>query len=145
MQAEKVSTNASVFNASDLANERLAFSKKKRDKKNDLVEEQKPPVAEEMTRKSPQDAVTNNGIAVFPNPVTNRLVKISFANQPAGRYNVELIDITGKLIQSKEVNINNSQQVEEVRIPRSVSGGNYVLKVTGISNNVNITNKIVIQ
>ena len=34
MQAEKVSTTASVFNASDLANERLAFAKKKKDKKN---------------------------------------------------------------------------------------------------------------
>jgi hypothetical protein len=145
MQAEKVSTNASVFNASDLANERLAFAKKKKDRKNDVIEEQKATVAEEMTRKSPQDIATNNGITVFPNPVTSRLVKVSFADQPAGRYSLELIDITGKLIQSKEVNVNNSQQIEEVRIPRSVSAGNYLLRVNGMSNNVSVTNKIVIQ
>jgi hypothetical protein len=30
-------------------------------------------------------------------------VKVSFADQPAGKYSVDLIDITGKLIQSKEV------------------------------------------
>jgi hypothetical protein len=41
--------------------------------------------------------------------------------------------------------VNNSQQIEEVRIPRSVSAGNYLLRVNGISNNVSVTNKIVIQ
>lgn len=145
MQAEKVSTNASVFNASDLANERLAFAKKKKERKNDVVEEPKQPAAEEVTRKSPQQLLTNNGISVFPNPVTNRLVKVSFADQPAGRYSVDLIDISGKLIQSKEVNVSNSMQVEEVRIPRSVSAGNYLLRVTGMNNNVSASNKIVIQ
>lgn len=145
LQAEKVSTSTSVFNASDLANERLAFTKKKKDKKNEIIEKPKQPAAEEITRRSPQDLPINNGIAVFPNPVTNKLVKISFADQPAGRYSVELIDITGKLVQSKEVNVNNSRQVEEVRIPRSVGGGNYLLRVAGINNNVNVTNKIVIQ
>ena len=146
LQAEKVSTTESVFNASDLANDRLAFAKKKKDRKNDeIVQEQKQPAAEEPTRKSPQEIMTNNGIAVFPNPVTNRLVKVSFADQPAGRYSVDLIDIAGKLIQSKEVNINSNMQVEEVRIPRSVAGGSYLLRVSGLNNNVNVTNKIVIQ
>jgi hypothetical protein len=146
LQAEKVSTTESVFNASDLANDRLAFAKKKKDKKNDaIVQEPKQPAAEEPTRKSPQEMITSNGIAVFPNPVTNRLVKISFADQPAGRYSVDLLDISGKLIQSKEVNIHNTMQVEEVRIPRSVAGGSYLLRVTGLNSNVNVTNKIVIQ
>ena len=146
MQAEKVSTNASVFNASDLANERLAFAKKKKDKKNDVIEEPKQqPQQEEVTKKSPTDLPANNGITVFPNPVTNRLVKVSFADQPAGRYSVDLIDITGKLIQSSEVNVNGSQQIEEVRIPRSVSAGNYLLRVTGRNNNVSVSNKIVIE
>lgn len=145
LQAEKVSTTESVFNASDLANDRLAFAKKKKDRKNDVIEEQKQPVAEEVTKKSPQQVITNNGIAVFPNPVTNRLVKVSFADQPAGRYSVDLIDIAGKLIQSREVNINSNMQIEEVRIPRSVAGGSYLLRVTGLNNAVSVTNKIVIQ
>lgn len=144
LQAEKVSTSAAVFNASDLANDRLAFGKKKKEKKNDIVE-QKQPAAEEMTKKSPQEVLANNGITVYPNPVTNRLVKISFADQPAGRYSVDLIDISGKLIQSKEVNINGSMQVEEVRIPRSVSAGNYLLRVNGLNSTISVTNKIVIQ
>jgi hypothetical protein len=94
MQAEKVSTTASVFNASDLANERLAFAKKKKDKKNAEVSNQQ--LSEDVTKKSPlQNAIINNGISVYPNPITNGLVKVSFADQPVGKYSVELIDITG--------------------------------------------------
>lgn len=148
MQAEKVSTNAAVFNASDLANSVLAFEKKKKkDRKNDVIEEQKQPAAEEeVTKKSPQqDRNTTNGITVYPNPVTNGYVKVSFADQPAGKYQVDLIDIAGKLIQSKEVNINGNMQIEEVRIPRSLSGGSYLLKVSGISNKVAFTSKLVVQ
>ena len=144
MQAEKVSTTASVFNASDLANERLAFAKKKKDKKNAEVSNQQ--VTEDVTKKSPlQNAIINNGISVYPNPVTNGLVKVTFADQPAGKYSVELIDITGKLIQSKEINVNSSMHIEEVRIPRSVSGGSYLLKINGVNNNVSVTNKLIVQ
>jgi len=144
MQAEKVSTTASVFNASDLANERLAFAKKKKDKKNAEVSNQQ--VTEDVTKKSPlQNAIINNGISVYPNPVTNGLVKVTFTDQPAGKYSVELIDITGKLIQSKEINVNGSMHIEEVRIPKSASGGNYLLKINGINNNVSVTNKLVVQ
>jgi len=148
MQAEKVSTNASVFNASDLANERLAFAKNKKEKKKaeELVQQQAPQATEEATKKSPaQQGILNAGISVYPNPVTNGLVKVSFAGQPTGKYSIDLIDISGKLIQTKEVNINSRMQIEEVRIPRSVSGGSYLLKINGVGNNVSFTNKLVVQ
>ena len=144
MQAEKVSATASVFNASDLANERLAFAKNKKGRKN--AEEPKQQVTEDLTKKSPfQNAIFNNGISVYPNPVTTGLVKVTFADQPAGKYSVALIDITGKLIQSKEINVNSSRHIEEIRIPSSVSGGNYLLKINGVNNNVSVTNKLVVQ
>jgi hypothetical protein len=72
-------------------------------------------------------------------------VKVSFADQPAGKYSVDLIDITGKLIQTKEVNVNSSMHIEEIRIAKSLSGGSYLLKINGVNNNVSVTNKIVIQ
>ncbi|HJS55279.1 MAG TPA: T9SS type A sorting domain-containing protein, partial [Chitinophagaceae bacterium] len=147
MQAEKVSTTESVFNASDLANERLAFAKKKKEKKNETLAEPKEIVStEEAAKKSPQqNTIANNGISIYPNPVTNGFIKVSFADQPAGKYHVDLIDIAGKLIQSKEVNINSKMQIEEVRIPGSLSGGSYLLKVTGADNKVTFTNKLVVQ
>ena len=146
MQAEKVSTTASVFNASDLANERLAFAKKKKDKKNAAEPKQEQLVTEEVTKKSPlQNSIENNGIAIYPNPATSGFVKVSFTNQPAGRYSLDLLDVTGKLIQTKEVNIRNNMQVEEVRIPKTLSAGSYLLKITGVTNSVSFTNKIIVQ
>jgi len=56
-----------------------------------------------------------------------------------------LIDITGKMIQSKEINVRGSMHIEEVRIPRSVSGGSYLLKINGVNNTVSFTNKLVVQ
>jgi hypothetical protein len=146
MQAEKVSTNESVFNASDLANERLAFAKKKKDKKNEEEPKPQQQVTEEVTKKSPlQNSIENNGIAIYPNPATTGFVKVSFTNQPVGRYSLDLLDVTGKLIQTKEVNIRNTMQIEEVRIPKTLSAGSYLLKITGITNSVSFTNKIVVQ
>ena len=58
---------------------------------------------------------------------------------------VEFIDITGKIIQLKEINVRGSMHIEEVRIPSSVSGGNYLLKINGVNNNVSVTNKLVVQ
>lgn len=146
MQAEKVSTAASVFNASDLANERLAFAKKKKDKKNAEEPKQQQVVAEEVTKKSPlQPSIENNGIAIYPNPAASGFVKVSFTNQPSGRYSLDLLDVTGKLIQTKEVNIRNNMQIEEVRIPKTLSAGSYLLKITGVTNSVSFTNKIVVQ
>lgn len=144
LESEKVSTGSAVFNASDLANDRLAFGKKKKDRQ-EVIEQPKQPVTEEVTRRTPAEAVMANGINVYPNPVTNGFVKISFANQPAGKYQVDLIDIAGKLVQSREININGNMQVEEVRVPRTLSAGSYLLKVTNATSNVSVTNKLVVQ
>ncbi len=150
--AEKVSTSADVFNASDLANANLAFEKKKKEKKNKNEEpeetkpETKPAVEETVAQKGlQQEILTNNGIAVFPNPVTNGMVNLSFSKQPAGKYQVQLLDIDGKLISSKEITINSDTQTESFRFPELTAKGNYLLKVSSEENKVNVTNKIVVQ
>ena len=107
LQAEKISTSADVFNASDLANGNLAFDKNKKEKKrkNEEPEETKPetkPPVEETTKKGQQEEIlANNGIAVYPNPVTNGQVNLSFSKQPAGKYQA-VIDMDGKLIKQRK-------------------------------------------
>jgi Secretion system C-terminal sorting domain len=147
--AEKVSASGNVFNASDLANGNLAFSKKKKkDKDPEVVkEEPKPELTEEAaSRRAPsQESLHNNGITVYPNPVTNGFFKLSFADQPAGKYQVQVIDLSGKLISSREVTVNNKIQVEEFRLPELLAGGNYMVKVVSEPNNISVVNKLVIQ
>ena len=150
LQAEKVSTSADVFNASDLANGNLAFDKKKKEKKNrnEEPEETKPeskPVVEETVAQKGQEIMTDNGIAVYPNPVTNAVVNLSFSKQPAGKYQVQLLDIDGKLISSKEITISSDSHTESIRFPELIARGNYLIRVTSEENRVNVTNKIVVQ
>ena len=147
MEAEKVSSSPDVFNASDLANGNLAFEKKKKkDKKQEEIKpETKPIVAETNKTESTEEAIVNNRITVYPNPVTNGVVNLSFSELPAGRYKVELLDISGSLMSSKEVNINSGAQIEEFRFPGLSVKGNYLLRVSGKKNKINVTNKIVVQ
>lgn len=148
LAAEKISGSADVFNASDLANGNLAFDKKKKEKKNKTEEPvaTKPAVPETLTQKGePQEILTKNGIAIFPNPVTNGVVNLSFANQPAGRYQVQLLDMSGRLISSKEVNIGSDVQIESFKFPELSVSGTYLLKISSELNKVNVTSKIVVQ
>ena len=148
LQAEKVSASGEVFNASDLANANLAFAKKKKEKKEEETKpESQPEVTESAVAKKdlPQETMLRNGIAVYPNPVTNGVVRLSFSEQPAGKYQVQLLDLSGRLITSKDVNINGVSQVEEFRFPELSVKGNYLVRVTSEVNKVNVTNKIVVQ
>ncbi|HEV7781923.1 MAG TPA: T9SS type A sorting domain-containing protein [Chitinophagaceae bacterium] len=147
LQAEKLSSSGDVFNASDLANGNLAFEKKKKDKKDEEVKpEEKPVVADAFAKKGQQEqTITRNGIAVYPNPVTNGVVRLSFSEQPAGKYQVQLLDISGKLVGSKEVNVSSEVQIEEFRFPELSVKGNYLIRVTSETNRVNVTTKIVVQ
>jgi hypothetical protein len=149
LEAEKVSTSSDVFNASDLANATLAFDKKKR--KDRKLEEEKPqpivPPTAEAAEKAvdAEDLIGKNGIAVYPNPVTDGYVNLSFAKQPAGKYQVQLLDMSGRLISAKEVNVNSDAQIENFRFPELSVKGNYLIKVFSEQNRVNVTNKIVVQ
>jgi hypothetical protein len=148
LQAELV-TSGSVYNASDLANGTLAFEKKKkkREPKEEQVVEQpvKEETAEQRARPAQEDVVVKNGIAIFPNPVTTGLVKVSFGNQPVGKYRIQLMDISGKLVSEREVVVNSAMQIEEFRLPELVTKGSYMMKVVGETNKVSFTNKIIVQ
>jgi hypothetical protein len=148
LQAEKMTDGSAVFNASDLANGNLAFSKKKKEKE----ETEQPAPATAKDEKDNTTARTEStgrtvlpGIAVYPNPVTEGIVKLTFSEQPAGRYRVQLLDITGRVIGTKEVNINGGAQVEEFRFPELSVKGNYLIRITNEASKINVTDKIVVQ
>ena len=154
LQAEKISTGASVFNASDLANGVLAFEKKKKEKKQkdpvpppptpveqDVVMDETTPKQQTILEQTAKQGV----ISVYPNPVTNRYVKLSFEDQPAGRYEIQLMDALGKVIKVQRVNITNKVQIEEFRLPGVVANGNYFVKVVNSDHKVSSVKKIVVQ
>jgi hypothetical protein len=154
MAAEKVSSGA-VYNASDLANGNLAFEKAKKQKKQKEIKE--PLVKDEIITKPEEavlgkpkptvtDEVINGGsISVYPNPVTNGLVKLSFNDQPQGRYSIQFMDISGKILSQQQVTISNKVQLVEYKLPGLIAAGNYIIKVVNEANEVSSVNKLVVQ
>ena len=148
MEAEKISSGGTVFNASDLANGNLAFEKKKKAKKQkEIFEETKIPETDVAVQKQSvqNEIVSRNNIAIYPNPVTRGTFKIAFTDQPPGKYQVQLMDISGQLISKKNITINNESQVEEFRLPAFITSGSYLVKVVSQSNNSHFTEKITVQ
>jgi hypothetical protein len=147
MQAEQASSEGNVFNASDLANGNLAFEKKKKDKKEEQVATEQPnqTTTEEATTKTRKpETLPENSITVYPNPVTTGGIKVSFKDLPAGKYQVQLLDLSGKMISAREVILNNKIQIENFNLPE-VAKGSYLLKVVSEPNKVSVTNKLVVQ
>jgi Secretion system C-terminal sorting domain len=153
MQAEQITSQGEVYNASDLANGNLAFSKQKKEKKPKEVKEEpavvattQPKAEENAASRSTQMTETGKGtISVYPNPVTEGSVKLQFNDQPLGQYQVQLLDVSGKLISTKGVNVTFSGQIEEFRFPELNVKGNYFIKVTSELHKVSEVSKIVVQ
>ena len=148
MQAEKVSASGDVYNASDLANGNLAFDKKKKkDKKEEPqpVKQETPVLVEKMQPIVPQEVLNDNAISVYPNPVTNNRVKVSFDDIPAGKYQVQVLDLGGKLVSNQQVNVQSKGQVTELRLPGSLTSGTYLIKVSDDANHISGSAKILVQ
>ena len=146
LEAEKISTGGNVFNASDLANGNLAFEKNKKEKPAEEIKEPQTQEITEVTKKNPQqDLSIDKGISVYPNPVSNGTFKLAFNDQPIGKYNVQIFDMSGKLISAREIVVTYKSQIEEFRIADIIGKGNYMIKVSNENDILSFTQKIVVQ
>jgi hypothetical protein len=140
LKAEKISSGASVYNASDLANALFVWEEKEEEKKEEVAKAEPLPAATTL-----KDVITRNAISVYPNPVTNGFFKISFADQQPGRYNVQLLDVAGKVISTKPFNLVSKVQIEEYRLPQQLASGNYLVRVVADNQTTPIVQQLVIQ
>lgn len=146
LQAQKYSTEGTVYNASDLAGSNLLEDKKsKREEKQEVVEEPVTPQEAAKTVTPAAPAITSKAISVYPNPVTNGEVKISFNTLPAGKYMVQLSDMNGQVITTSDVVVGSKNQVETLRLPALISKGSYIIKVQSSGGREAYTETIIVQ
>ena len=93
----------------------------------------------------PQELPLQSKISLYPNPVSTGAIKISFDEYPTGRYQVQFMDMSGKLINSQSITINNKVQVEEYRLPSNIAKGNYLVQIVNEENKAVSLNKLVVQ
>lgn len=127
-QATRIEIKGTVFNASDLANGNLAF-------------------ANDNTTSSliNRAILRNDKIALYPNPVATNQVYVSFNTKESGRYTIQLVDLTGKIISERIVQVANGGQVVPVGVKNGLAKGLYLFKVLSNSKKVVFTDKLMVE
>ena len=123
-EAKEIAGNNQVFNTSDLANNNLLF---------------------QTNLNKSDDVFVQDKISVYPNPVKSNMFKVSFDNKEAGDYNIQLIDVSGRIVSDKVVSVYTGAQVAEVRVNNNLSKGIYMVKVLNHLNAQVFTKKIIVD
>lgn len=123
-EAKEIAAGSNVFNTSDLANNNLLFQTNLATTDNVFVPEK---------------------ISVYPNPVRTKTFKVSFDNKEAGEYNIQLVDISGRIVSDKAVSVYRGPQVSEVRLNNNLTRGVYMVKVLNHENREVYTRKIILD
>lgn len=135
LKAVRMESNEKPFNASDLANGNMLNQKEA-----DAARNQ--PGNADIVRPV---ATANTDNHIYPNPVPGNEFKILFGDEPAGRYNVTITDLSGKAIATRVVNLSAKGQVAPVSLAGKLSKGMYLVKVTNEFGKFIFTEKIVVQ
>ena len=129
-KAVKIPARGPVFNTSDLANGNIAFQNRKQAETMPLV-----------TRKP----MGNNDISLYPNPVTEGMFRVSFDSEVLGRYEIQLVDLAGRILLQKRVSVGNKGQVIEIELNKPLAKGTYLVKVLSQNKKSVHTDKIIID
>lgn len=82
---------------------------------------------------------------IFPNPVSSGAsLHIEWKKMEEGYYTLELLDLSGKLVYSREIWIDSEARLLNIEIP-SVTAGNYFLRAVDKKSGKSSTEKIIIQ
>ena len=69
-------------------------------------------------------------IKVFPNPITDNTIHLQIINQPAGMYEVTLINNSGQRVMTKQIQHAGGNSTETIRPSRHLAKGIYELEIT---------------
>ena len=123
-EAKEIAAGNQVFNTSDLGNNNLLF---------------------ETNLAKRDDVFITEKISVYPNPVKSKVFRVTFDNKEPGEYNVQLIDISGRIVSDKAVSVYRGAQVSEVRVNNNLTKGMYMVKVLNHLNREVYTRKIILD
>jgi len=127
-QATRIDTKGTVFNASDLANGNLVFA----NDKNTIS----------LINRA---VIRNDKIAVHPNPVSTNQLYVSFNSKESGRYTIQIVDLTGKVITEKAVQVAFGGQVVPMYLYNNLAKGPYMVKVLNNGKKAVFTDQVIVQ
>jgi hypothetical protein len=94
---------------------------------------------------APIDVMGNSFITIYPNPVRNGQIKISFENKAFGEYKIELTDLQGRLVDYTKVYVKSGGQVENFKLHSKPVKGLYLIKITNVEKKIIYSDKLLIE
>jgi hypothetical protein len=131
LQAKPLS-GTDVYNASDLATGNLYLQSEVDSKLNNI------------TFVQPKE-LGNDKISIYPNPVVDSRINISFDKVGAGIYTIDLADQAGKVVSRKQVNVSAKTQTATMNADSKLAKGMYFIKVTDGGSRQVFSSPIVVQ
>jgi hypothetical protein len=132
LSAVKISTQGTVYNASDLASCNLLHEQEK--------------INSLGIPTLPNGEVNGNRIiSIYPNPVSDDQIKITFESNASGTYKIALTDLQGRLIGTKDVFIKGPGQVENFQLRTKQASGMYLIKIIDATNKSVYSDKLVLE
>lgn len=130
--ATKLITQGKIYNASDLASCNLLHQSAKQ---NSLGS----PLLKNI------EVIGNRFISIYPNPVAEGQIKITFDGNASGKYKIVLTDLQGRLIQTKDIYIKGPGQVENFQMHRKQAAGMYLIKISDATSKAIFSDKLVVE
>jgi hypothetical protein len=87
----------------------------------------------------------NQKISMFPNPVTDNRFQLSFEDVTTGIHTIQLMELSGKLLFNRVVNISGPGQFESIEISPTLARGIYLMKVMNKDSKTIYTQKVLVQ
>jgi Secretion system C-terminal sorting domain len=89
--------------------------------------------------------ISEQKISMFPNPVTENRFQLSFEEVSTGVHTIQVMELSGKLLFNKVVNISGPGQFEKIELSSSLERGMYMIKVMNSESKTVYTNKVMVQ
>ncbi|MFI5159265.1 MAG: T9SS type A sorting domain-containing protein, partial [Sphingobacteriales bacterium] len=69
-------------------------------------------------------------ISIYPNPITDGMIHLQFLNEPAGKYNIRLLNKLGQVILQQQVSRADGNGTEYIKWDYNLAHGMYQLEIT---------------
>lgn len=87
----------------------------------------------------------NQKISMYPNPITENRLQLIFDETEKGEYTIQVMDISGKVLMNKVVNILGPGQISALELNSTVSKGVYMVKVVNHEKKTVFADKLMVQ
>jgi len=72
----------------------------------------------------------DGNVSIYPNPVKDGIVKLSFTGMAIGNYTARLVGSNGAMLLSKQLTVSGTNSLHTIQLSSKLPGGNYLLEIT---------------